>query len=71
MNKIKLTHYLKSALRHLALLPVDILCITAGVVADVVSLGGAVNDGWFKNGRRTYTTKALHGVARAHLSKRL
>lgn len=36
-----------------------ILRIIAAVVADIATLGGAVNDGYFANGRCTYTTAAI------------
>lgn len=34
------------------------------VAADVVTMGGAVNDGIYKNGGRTYTDKVLNDTAK-------
>lgn len=32
------------------------------IIADVATLGGAVNDGHYRNGNRSYTGKLLHDV---------
>lgn len=37
----------------------NILKISIAVIADIITLGGAVNEGYFKNGNRTYSAKAI------------
>lgn len=32
------------------------------IIADVATLGGAINDGLYRNGNRSYTGKLLHEV---------
>ena len=35
------------------------------LVQDVATLGGAVNEGYWRNGQRTYTSKRLSDVVRS------
>lgn len=36
-----------------------LLKLPIALIQDIATLGGAVNEGWFSNGRCTYTTKVL------------
>lgn len=36
-----------------------LLKLPISLLQDIATLGGAVNDGWFKNGKCTYITKNL------------
>lgn len=38
---------------------VQVALTPVAIVQDMVTLGGVVNDGYFKNGQRTYTGKRL------------
>jgi hypothetical protein len=37
----------------------NLIKLAIALLKDAVTLGGAVNDGYFANGRKTYTSKAL------------
>ncbi|MBS3945297.1 MAG: hypothetical protein KGZ42_07360 [Melioribacter sp.] len=39
-----------------------LLSIPIAMIKDVATLGGAVNDGNYRNGNRTYTGKVFHEI---------
>lgn len=42
---------------------IDTVRLPVAVLKDVATLGGAVNDGHFRNGNRTYTHAVLDDIA--------
>lgn len=41
---------------------IDTLQLPVAIAKDVITLGGSVNDGHFRNGNRTYTMKKLDEI---------
>ncbi len=41
---------------------IDTLSLPVAIVKDVATLGGSINDGYFKNGCNTYTLKKLKDI---------
>lgn len=42
---------------------IDTVALPIALIQDIATLGGAVNDGHFRNGNRTYTGKKLKDIA--------
>ena len=40
----------------------DTIALPVAVTKDILTLGGAVNDGHYRNGNRTYTGKKLRDI---------
>ena len=41
---------------------IDTVALPVAIIKDVATLGGAANDGFFRNGGHTYTMKKLRDV---------